>query len=364
MIKDRDQKQKALKLAVTNRWFPQLEVDVRPSEALAVNTPLVTDLDVFACIPDEFKGFRFVIFDCKTKARESAVNRALWLAGVLARIGADQGFCILKKDAIILDHVLMANRLKVILLAEDEFDLYARSTSTRHGTNTGFIGELAIWDEFYDLGARFPKLDSGLRFIRSGFWMIEDSAEACRKTLACLKSLQPELDPSKPEHLAVFLDFCALFSHALAVVVCKIFKTYLQPTKQEKLSEALLVMLYGGREAYQHRNDLYRLVMAKNAEQPVPDLALPEWERFLQLCRQLLDAPMEAQHAPLILREVAFSFFRKDPDRSFGKLLCVESVQAARFAVLIPTYLAKAARLPSEFIASADNVLLPLLPSK
>jgi hypothetical protein len=364
MIKDRDQKQKALKLAIANRWFPQLEVDVHPGEALEVNAPLVTDLDVFACIPDEFKGFRFVVFDCKTKARESAVNRALWLAGVLTRVGADQGFCILKKDALILDHVLMANRLKVILLAEDEFDLYARSTSTRYGTNSGFVGELAIWDEFYDLGKRFPKLDLGLRFIRSGFWMIEDSTEACRKTLACLRSLQTELDPSKPEHISVFLDFCALFSHALAVVVCQIFKTYLQPSKQEKLSEALLVMLYGGREAYQHRNELYRRAMAKDAEQPVPDLALPEWERFLQLCRQILDAPMEMQRVPLILREVAFSFFRKDTDRSFAKLLCAESAQAARFAVLVPTYLAKAAKLPPEFIASADNALLPLLTSK
>jgi hypothetical protein len=104
--------------------------------------------------------------------------------------------------------------------------------------------------------------------------------------------------------------------------------------------------------------------MAKNAEQPVPDLALPEWERFLQLCRQLLDAPMEMQRVSLILREVAFSFFRKDPDRSFGKLLRAESAQAARFAVLIPTYLAKAAKLPPEFITKTDNVLLPLLTSK
>src|SRR5271154_5661474 len=117
MIKDRDQKQKALKLSVANRWFPQMEVDVHAGGGLSEKSPLVTDLDVLSSIPDEFRGFRSVVFDCKTKARESAVNRALWLSGVLNRMGADQGFCILKKEALELDHVLMANRLKVILLA-------------------------------------------------------------------------------------------------------------------------------------------------------------------------------------------------------------------------------------------------------
>ena len=111
MMKDRDQKQKSLKLSVANRWFPQLEVDIQPGRALAKNAPLVTDLDVFSSIPDNFKGFRTVVFDCKTKARESPVNRALWLAGVLERIKGDQGFCILKKDGIELDHRLMATRL-------------------------------------------------------------------------------------------------------------------------------------------------------------------------------------------------------------------------------------------------------------
>jgi hypothetical protein len=41
-----------------------------------------------------------------------------------------------------------------------------------------------------------------------------------------------------------------------------------------------------------------------------------------------------------------------------------ESGQAARFAVLIPTYLAKAVELPPELITNADNAPLPLLSTK
>src|SRR5215475_6777392 len=104
MLKDRDQKQQVLNLSVANRWFPQLEVDVQPVRAVRERVPTVTDLDVLASIPDQFSGYRTVIFDCKTKARESPINRALWMSGLLERLNADQGICVLKKDAIELDH--------------------------------------------------------------------------------------------------------------------------------------------------------------------------------------------------------------------------------------------------------------------
>jgi len=364
MMKDRDQKQKALRLSVANRWFPQLEVDVQPGRALTERAPLVTDLDVLSSIPDEFKGFRSVVFDCKTKAKESPVNRALWLAGVLDRLRADQGFCILKNDRIELDHRLMATRLNIILLGEDEFDLYAKSTSERYVLPLGHTCEMSVWEQLFEIPRHFPNLELGLRFIRSTFWMTDDSAEACRKTLASLKNLHPELDPSKPEHICLFFEFCALFARSLAIVVCQIFKAYLHPANQGDLSEALLVMLYGGREAYEHRNELYKLVKTKNPEHLPPDLSLPEWERFLQLVRQCLDAPVELQHAPLILREVGFSVLRGDTTMVFAKTLCSRSPQGARFAVLIASYLGKAAKLPPDFVRIADVALLPLIPVK
>jgi hypothetical protein len=364
MIKDREQKRKALRLSVANRWFPQLEVDVQPGQALREHAPLVTDLDVFSSIPDQFKGYRSVVFDCKTKAKESPVNRALWLAGVLERLKADQGFCILKKDQIQLDHCLMATRLNVVLLTEDEFDVYARLTCPKYNESLGNVGEIDLWEQVFSIPSRFPKLELGLVFTRSSFWMIDDSAEACRKTLACLRGLHQELDPSQPEHVALFFEFCAVFSRSLARVVAQIFKSYLLPANQGDLADALLVMLYGGREAYEHRNELFKLLKSKGTEQVPLDLSLPEWDRFLQLVRQCLDAPFELQRAPLILREAGFSTLRPGDGREFAKTLCAESPQGARFALLVPTYLGKAAKLPPEFAKIADEILLPLIPVK
>ena len=362
MIKDRDQKQKALRLSVANRWFPQLEVDVQPGRAVRENAPLVTDLDVLSSFPDPFKGFRAVVFECKTKAKESPVNRALWLAGVLERLNADQGFCILKKDQIQLDHCLMATRLNVVLLTEEEFDLYGKLTCPAYSDPTGNVSNIDLWDRLFAVPSKFSRLESAIAFVRSTFWMIDDAAEACRKTLACLRGLHGELDPSHREHLAIFFELCALFARSLAVVVCQIFRSYMLPGKEADLAEALLVMLYGGREAYEHRNELFKLLKNKGSAETPVDLSLPEWDRFLQLVRQCLDAPFELQRTPLILREAAFAILAGDGSNEFAKTLSRESPQGARFALLVPTYLARAAKLPPEFAKTADDILLPLIP--
>ena len=364
MIKDRDQKAKALRFAVANRWFPQMELEVSAHGSLAQKVASVTDLDVFACVPDQFSGYRSVVFDCKTKAKESPVNRALWLLGVMERMGADQGFCILKKSSIDLDHRLMAGKRGVVLLSEDEFDLYMTATTDLSMSAGSNVEQLSTWDTFNSLGHSFPKLTEGVLFARMNYWMIEDAAEACRKTLAVIRALHGELDPSQRSHVALFLDLCSLFARSLAIIVCHVFKAYLHPNSQADLSDALLVMLYGGREAYQYRNDLYKLVKARNGEAAVPDLSLPEWDRFLRLVRQLLDAPLAVQGVPLILREVAFGTLNDDKPLAFAKRLCAENAQSTRFALLIPGYLVRAAHLPPEFGTIADNALIGLQPIK
>jgi hypothetical protein len=64
MIKDRDQKAKALQFSVASRWFPQLEVEVGTGAGVAERAAIVTDLDVFASVPDQFLGYRSIVFDC------------------------------------------------------------------------------------------------------------------------------------------------------------------------------------------------------------------------------------------------------------------------------------------------------------
>jgi len=102
------------------------------------------------------------------------------------------------------------------------------------------------------------------------------------------------------------------------------------------------------------------MVKVRDGEAQVPNLSLPEWDRFLRLTRQLLDAPSAVQNIPLILREIGFAMLNGDSACTFAKSLCIESPQTARFSLLVTDYLAKAARLPSEFGTISDNTLIGL----
>lgn len=361
-MKDREQKAKALQLAVANRWFPQLEVNIEPTRSLDAKASLVTDLDVLAEMPDILTGYRSLVFDCKTKAKESPVNRALWLSGLLRKINGAHGFCILKKKKIALDHRLFADDLGITLLTEDDFQLYAEATSPEYRGCLGHLASIDVWEHYFDAVGNFEKLEPALSFLRSGYWMVDTAADSCRKTIAVLRKHHPEFDPAKAAHVALFFDFAALFARSLALIVSQVFKAHFHPDVQKDLSDALLVLMYGGREAYEHRNELYQRVQEKKSGNFTNILSLPEWEAFLKLFRQLLDAPVDVQYCPSILKEVGFSFFLGDSDKTFAKTLCCERPQAARFTILVASYLAKATKLPPEFSKIADDLLIQLQP--
>ena len=275
---------------------------------------------------------------------------------------AEMGICILRKNAIESDHKLMAIKLDVILLAEDEFDIYARSMSTRYDDPMGHVSNIESWERFFAVKAKYPALSAAVDFARSAYWMLEDASDGCRRSLVMLQEIRGELDPAKNDHVCVVCDLAALFARSLATLCSYLFKVYLHPRRQQDLGDAVKVLLYGGRESYEHRNQLFRMLKErKGVDGDDGDLSLPEWSRLIKLVRQLLDAPIDAAHSPLILREVAFSYINNSADREFARLLCRECPQGGRFSVLIIGYLFRAARLPDEFRSRVEGSLLALL---
>ena len=87
MLADRNQKELQLKYVVSRRWLPQLELDISSYVTTGKSPLSITDVDVFGAIPDESRGFRNIVIDCKTKKGESPINRALWQRGLMERVG-------------------------------------------------------------------------------------------------------------------------------------------------------------------------------------------------------------------------------------------------------------------------------------
>ena len=164
--------------------------------------------------------------------------------------------------------------------------------------------------------------------------------------------MRGELDPAKKEHLVIFGDLLALFLFASAQVSNRLFKAYLHPATRQDLDLVLLQYIYGGREAYNLANQ-FRSAMSTKPESssstsPI-ELTLPEWDQFAHLLRSMLDAPMQALHAPLLAREVAWSAFDDTPTLTFANQLATSKKQTGKFCIQAARYLTAAAKLPPEF---------------
>ena len=358
---DRTQKSKALKFSVANRWFPQYEVDVHSLSSIQESRDRITDIDTLASVPDYFRGFRDVIFDCKTGKKESAVNRSLWLSGLMNKLGASEGFCIFKKDRISQDYRLFAESLNVVLLTEEDFDVYSKSMTGGEDQTYSNCGNIDLWEEYFEKTKNFPKLVASLTFARSTYWMIEDAATACRKVIAELISVRPELNPTNKYHVCLFFHLASLLARSLAKMTNQIFKSYLHPEDKGTLAVALLHLLYGGKESYDHRNELFK--RAKGQTENTPDaLTLPNWGKFVDLSRQCLDSPRSIQRTPLSLMEAGLGFLKDTPDWKFLETLSSEDSHSSRFAMMLIGYLQQASKSPPEFSKICDQIFLPSLP--
>ncbi|MES2359056.1 MAG: hypothetical protein V4529_12060 [Gemmatimonadota bacterium] len=364
MMQDRAIKGKVLRFAVAKRWFPQVEVDVIPTVSTsATSDKPITDIDVMALVPDPFVGFRKVLVDCKTKKSESPIARTLWLSGLMGRVGAVQGVCILKRARVEPDHRFYAAQYGVLLLTDDEFDEYAQAMGAPRSTPTGFVGDIEFWEMLFEIASRYRNLAPAVEFIRRGYWQSTDSAEACRRTIVQLTKIAGEVDPSIPSHHALFGSAVALFLHALTGVVNTIFAGYLRPETKDQLSAALLLIFFGGREAYLYKNTIAKLFHEQqNPGRKPPDLAPPNWDGFLQLVRHCLDAPSAVAHGPLLVLETGFAQLRRtDADShhdEFASMLSKTEPHAAKFGILAGEYLQRAAGLPKEFSHTLTSHLI------
>jgi len=363
-MQDRGQKSQALQYSIAKRWFPQLELVVYPKIGTANKDKPLTDIDVLSLVPDEFEAFRTVLIDCKTRKNESPIARALWLRGLMDQLDAARGISILKKKNIEDDHRYAASKLGIILLAESEFDEYQKSTSRVELPFISNASNIDFWDDYLSINKRFPSLTNACDFVFSGFWMCQSSSESCRKTISILKEIKGELNPDTQHHMFLVGDLCALFMISISKITSAVFTAYLKPDDRDKLSSALLLQLYGGREAYDYRNKIWNLVQKQtnnDAKSEIsgnsfPSLAPPEWDNFIEFIRNCLETPIETAKAPLLLRELAFSRLAQGND--FAEVLARESPHAARLAMAGIEYLCKAAQLPPEFGENYINMLM------
>jgi hypothetical protein len=349
MLKDRSQKALALRLSISKRWLPQLEVEVEPSRRLDRAKALLTDIDVLSITQSAISGHERIVFDCKSGAKESGIGRSFWLHGVMARVGAKHGFVVLpEKATIVHDHRISAADLNVSLMHDSEVEGFARSIGGTTVNSHSLVGDIDTWEHFLAISLKYPSLAQYLGFSRSGFWMIKDPGERCRRSISRLRAIHSELDPSKPEHMAVFGDAVCLFLVAVSELAGRALLILLRPASKDDFASTVLAMLYGGYENLEAAQKLRRLASGAAEDEKVS--IFPELARFEQLIREVMQAPLDALPAAILARELSFEALLQNSSTSqFQATIASEARYSAKFLVLASEYLQKTARLPPEF---------------
>lgn len=365
-LKDRDQKEAALQFCLSRDWFPQVEVDVYPIRQVSRRASAQTDIDVFALIPASFGGFSRHVFDCKTKAKESPINRVFWMHGLMKQLNASTGTCILKKESIEVDHRLTAFDLGISLVGESEFSEWSSCLGGAKAAPTesiSFAEKFEYWEDLLDADRRNPNLSEAVLFLRSGFWQVKDEAEAARKCIFLLKSIRGEIDPNKSEQVALTVYLAALFATALASLAHRLFSMFVLPKDQTVYEDALRVSLYGGRDAYEQRSSIYRLLVKARGHEDPEALGVPGWDSFSKIVRQMMEGPIEATFCAHILQETSFAILGSHPkvNSPRAKRISISKKRSAQYALNLSSYLFRATKLPPEIENSVSIMLLDLI---
>lgn len=359
MLKDRAQKAMALRLSLSKRWLPQLEIEIEPSTRLEKSRSMLTDIDVLSVAPAPIGRHTRIIFDCKSGARESAIGRAFWLHGVMTKTLSSHGFVVLNpKVKITHDHRISASDLGVSLLHENELENLAQCMGGTTSIGSAVTGDVDAWDEFLSIGAKYPSTSPYHGFSRSGFWMIKDVGEQCRKTVAKLRAIRTELDPAKPEHVAIFGDALCLFLLTLSEMANRLYLVLIRPESHQEFTASLLALLYGGYENLEAALKIRRLTIGGAATEDSLTI-FPEMEKFENLVREILQAPQQVLAASLLAREVGFASMVGSGVTALENEIATESPYSTKYLLLAAEYLQMASRAPKEFASYyADKALL------
>lgn len=340
-------------------FLPQFDAKCYTPHGIEESRREMTDIDVLGFRMDDFFRAQRVAVDCKT-GKTSAINRALWLKGLMGERSVSAGFVISRKP-IALDHRQATLNWGVTLLEEREVDDYFRLTC---GVDTVSLKclELDNWMRFRRDIPNAGRIKALLDYTTYFFWG-DPPTRSLRYVLMETRAVRESLAPTQRLHVALVADCICLFATAFLQVISSILSVNLVVDNETRLDELLKVHIYGGRELYDYMNRVRKTVLdLKRAETPAlvaadpgDSLSLPEWPAFLSLVRAALEFPREISHTPRLLRLIAIDRILMEKEVEFGRALPGCSLRSLQMSADMIGYFCTAAGLQSGFTDAIRN---------
>jgi hypothetical protein len=369
---DRDYRQKESFLKIFWQWggLPQLEIRLLHPEASGKTLMELTDIDVHSIVFTESLDTEKYIADCKTLKMQSPINRAFWMKGIMEYIRSNKGYVVVPKT-VSEDHKLAAYSMGITLFSDGDFKVFVGKALPSTFPHKMKMFDYGAWKY---LESNLPKLKGFARILdyrKHRFW-IDNPARRLRYSLLEVRDLKSELDSSQKHHKALVLDMVTLFSVAFQEMIGRLFHLHLLTDDKQSADSYLKTFIYGGRETYTYFNQL-STTMQKLKFQSTPtlfdkeiqDLSLPEWERFLQLYRTVIENPVEIRNIPRFLRFILFERLLYDNSEVSVKQAIPDiDTISIKLSLDIVEYFSIAADLPSDFTSTYKTMIEQILLSE
>lgn len=347
--KDTAQKEKAIRYCISNGMLPYLEVIVNNVREITDIRTVITDLDVVGLEISRRGNIRKTLFDCKTVGKMSAINRAFWAAGVMAYVGCNESYVILTKKASEA-HRVSAKTMNVHLFQESDFDTYAESANINYLDKKYYSAQIYIWHSYYAIFENHANLKPLGEYINTRVPLETDYSKSLRELLGIIRLNRGELNPDKPEHMAIYCSLVLSFLLVMIPISSQISDIFDPAMSQSDYEKILRYYVWGGRDSYIQRRDLKNSVQEASGAKK-GELELPGWERFVEVSRSFLEAPSEIKEALIPCRELSLRYISTQ-DAHKDKQLSVRlrsSNRALQFMIAASGYIFSATGLPKDF---------------
>ncbi|MBD1877154.1 hypothetical protein H6F75_27095 [Nodosilinea sp. FACHB-131] len=355
--KDLFQKQSAIRFCLLTQHLPFLEVVVKNHRELSDISTVITDIDVLGISVDANGTKRRIIFDCKTLKGVSPINRSFWAAGLMKYVSCDDAYVILKKRSTEA-HRLSAKRVNVHLFDETQFSNYAESHSLNFKIDYCYSTNIENWIAYYQVFSKNSFFEKLGQFLNSEVSLEMDATRGIRRLLVALQKGKGELNPDKPEHLAIFQHAVMVFSFFIAQVIQDLKNIVDYDSNQNDFEKLLKYYIWGGKESFNQKQEMRKLFADINQDSSFPDLEISEWPLFLELVRKLLDSPTDIFKCCFPIREISFrNLASKDPKKDIYLAKSIaENTRIRQFLTSQARYLVRATKLPTEFEEMLSSV--------
>lgn len=350
MIKDINQKLKAIRYSVALGIVPHLEVLVRFSSEVSDKPSDITDIDVLGIKPCDDKPSYRTLFDCKTLNKMSPINRALWAKGLLELTKSDEAFVILTK-ATTEGHRLAGNSLGVRLFSEKLFDSFASAAAKDYAIQNSYLENLRAWESLANIPTYFPALADLWGYLTSSALLETNGTHGLRSLMSNCKRIEGELDPSKDSHRALFKLILVQFCLYISEMVRDFNNIYSAEMNKKEFEKIVRYYIWGGKENYELRKRLKDAIHSGNGTVEVEPFEFPAWNNFIELFHTFLEAPFLVGSVCLPLKDLAFRDV-STPIAELDRRLTIRLASNNRvkqFILASASYLTLATRVPREF---------------